>query len=202
LSVCPLMTHSGQGIVVLSPEVTYFAGPRSASHDCSQEWMSLKEGTAMKSMFALMAVVLTLCAAPAISAEFPKTGEAEYDTYYVDNTLAKIDSGAGMGAIVDTTGITRNVKGEGPFHDMSVRCLYHWSVVGETNHFNGSCVETDKDGDNVFTTFDDKNHYLMGGTGKYKGITGTVPYTFVELHEAVGGRAAFIVNHKATWEIK
>ena len=60
---------------------------------------------------------------------------------------------------------------------MSVRCLYHWSVVGETNHVNGSCVETDKDGDNVFTTFDDKNHYLMGGTGKYKGITGTVPYT-------------------------
>jgi hypothetical protein len=84
-----------------------------------------------------------------------------------------MDSGVGTGAVVDETGITRNVKGEGPFHDMSVRCLFHWSVVGETNHLNGSCVETDKDGDNVFTTFDDKNHYLMGGTGKYKGITGT-----------------------------
>jgi hypothetical protein len=156
----------------------------------------------MKSMLASMAVVLTFCAAPAAAAEFPKTGSAEYDTYYVDNTLAKIDSGAGTGGIVDSTGITRNVKGEGPFHDMSVRCLYHWSSVGETFHFNGSCVETDKDGDNVFTTFDDKNHYLMGGTGKYKSITGTVPYTVVELHEAVGGRSALIVNHKATWEIK
>ena len=128
--------------------------------------------------------------------------QAEYDTYYVDNTVAKIDSGAGTGAIVDITGITRNVKGEGPFHDMSVRCLGHQSLVGETFHFNGSCVETDKDGDNVFTTFDDKNHYLMGGTGKYKGITGTVPYTVVELHDTVGGRPANIVNHKATWEIK
>ena len=156
----------------------------------------------MKSMLASMAVVLVCCASPASSAEFPKTGSAEYDTYYVDNTLAKIDSGAGTGAIVDTTGITRNVKGEGPFDDMSVRCLYQSTSVGDTFHLNGSCVETDKDGDNVFTTFDDKNHYLMGGTGKYKGITGTVPYTFVELHEAVGGRAAFIVNHKATWEIK
>jgi hypothetical protein len=116
--------------------------------------------------------------------------------------VAKIDSGVGTGAITDFTGITRNVKGEGPFHDMSVRCLGHWSQVGETFHFNGSCVETDKDGDNVFTTFDDKNHYLMGGTGKYKGITGTVPYTVVELHETVGGRLADIVNHKATWEIK
>jgi hypothetical protein len=165
--------------------------------------MSLKEDNAMKSMLASMAVVLTFFMAPAAAAaELPKTGSAEYDTYYVDNTLAKIDSGVGTGGIVDSTGITRNVKGEGPFNDMSVRCLYHWSSVGETLHLNGSCVETDKDGDNVFTTFDDKNHYLMGGTGKYKGITGTVPYTVVELHEAVGGRSAVIVNHKATWEIK
>jgi len=142
----------------------------------------------MKSMLASTAVALTFCAAPALSAEFPKTGEAEYDTYYVDNTVAKIDGGAGTGAIIDETGITRNVKGEGPFHDMSVRCLYHWSVVGETNRQNGSCVDTDKDGDNVFITFDDKNLYYSGGTGKYKGITGTAAYTYVELHETVGGR--------------
>ena len=156
----------------------------------------------MKSLLASMTVVLAFWAAPALSAEFPKTGEAEYDTYYVGNPVAEFDSGAGTGTIIDSTGITRNVKGGGPFHDMSVRCLYHMSSVGETVHLNGSCVETDKDGDNVFTTFDDKNHYLMGGTGKYKGITGTVPYTVVGLHEAVGGRGAVIVNHKATWEIK
>src|SRR5215472_15951858 len=162
--------------------------------------MSLRVGNAMKSMLASTAVALTFCAAPALSAEFPKTGEAEYDTYYVDNTVAKIDGGAGTGAIFDETGITRNVKGEGPFHDMSVRCLYHRSTVGETVQFNGSCVETDKDGDHVFTTFDTKNHYMMGGTGKYKGITGTVSFSVVALHDTVGGRRAFLVKHKATWD--
>ena len=84
----------------------------------------------MKSMLASMAV-LTFCATPGAAAEFPKTGEAEYDMYYVDNVVAKIDSGAGTGAIVDITGITRNVKGEGPFHDMSVRCLGHQSLRGK-----------------------------------------------------------------------
>ena len=64
----------------------------------------------MKSMLVSMAVVLMFCASPASSAEFPKTGEAEYDTYYVDNVVAKIDSGVGAGAIVDETGVTRNVK--------------------------------------------------------------------------------------------
>ena len=174
----------------------------SSPVDRSQEWMSLKEGTAMKSMLASMAVVLTFWAAPAAAAEFPKTGSAEYDPYYVDNTVAKINSGAGTGVIGEETGITRNVKGEGPFHDMSVRCLYHWSVVGETNHVNGSCVHTDKDGDNVFAIFDDKTTTLIGGTGKYKGITGNAPYTIVELHDTVGGRPALVINHKATWEIK
>jgi hypothetical protein len=124
--------------------------------------MSLKEVAAMKSMLASTAVLVTFCAAPAISAEFPKTGEAEYDTFYVDNVVAKIDSEAGTGGIVEETGITRNVKGGGPFHDMSVRCLYHWSLVEGTRHSNGSCVHTDKDGDNIFATFDDKTTYLMG----------------------------------------
>ena len=131
----------------------------------------------MKSILASTAVVVTFCATPAVSAEFPKTGEAECETYYVDNVVAKFDSGAGTGGIVDETGVTRNVKREGPFHDMSVRCLYHWSLVEGTRHSNGSCVHTDKDGDNIFATFDDNTTYLMGGTGKYKGITGTVRYS-------------------------
>jgi hypothetical protein len=164
--------------------------------------MSLKEGTEMKSILASMAIILTFYAAPAVSAEFPKTGEAEYDAYCVDDPVAKIDSGVGTGTIIDETCITRNVKGEGPFHDMSVRCLRHQSLVGEAFHLNGSCVDTDKDGDNVFITFDDKNLYFMGGTGKYKGITGTAAYTYVALHDTVGGRPALVINHKAKWEIK
>jgi hypothetical protein len=85
---------------------------------------------------------------------------------------------------------------------MSVRCVGHQSVIVDALDFNGSCVETDKDGDNVFTTFDNENHYLKGGTGKYKGITGKIPYTVTPLHDTVDGLKASIVNHKATWEIK
>ena len=98
--------------------------------------------------------------------------------------------------------ITRNVKGEGPFDDMSVRGFYHRSVVGEKNYINGSLVHTDKEGDNIFAIFDDKTTTLIAGTGKYKGITGTVSYTMRELHDTIGDRKAFVVNHKAKWEIK
>src|SRR4026207_1062944 len=136
------MTQSGHDIVVLSLKLLQCT---SLAQDCQFD-RSQERSAAMKSMLASMAVVLMCCASPASSAEFPKTGSAEYDTYYVDNTLAKIDSGVGTGAIVDETGINRNVKGEGPFHDMSVRCLYHMNSVGEPLHLNGRRGETDKAG--------------------------------------------------------
>jgi len=58
----------------------------------------------MKLMPASMAVVFVFCAAPASAADFPKTGQAEYDIYYVFDTLAKIDSGSGSAAVADITG--------------------------------------------------------------------------------------------------
>ena len=80
----------------------------------------------MKSMLASMAVVLTFCAAPAAAAEFPKTGSAEYDTYYVDNTVAKIDSGAGTGASVKRLGSPGMSKEKA----RSTTCLFAASITG------------------------------------------------------------------------
>src|SRR4029453_17491344 len=108
---------------------------------------------------------MSLSSVPALAADFPKTGNAEYDTYYVFEDVAKMDSGAGNSAITHITGITRNVKGEEPFNNMSVHCLMHWTMIKDKHSNAGSCVETDKDGDNILTTFDDDNHYMMGGTG-------------------------------------
>ena len=42
----------------------------------------------MKSTLASI-VILTFCVAPAAAAEFPKTGSAEYDTYYVKTMWQK-----------------------------------------------------------------------------------------------------------------
>jgi hypothetical protein len=89
-----------------------------------------------------------------MAADFPRSGEAEYDTYYLFENLAKIEGWEPVGGIEDFTGITRNVDGEEPFHEMSVHCLMHWTMIGEQWDTDGSCVETDKDGDHVFTTFD------------------------------------------------
>ena len=87
---------------------------------------------------ALVAVASLMVSVQSTAADFPKSGEAEYDTYYVFENLVTIDGGAAIGAIDDFTGITRNIKGEVPFHDMSVHCLMHWTLVGENGTAMGA----------------------------------------------------------------
>ena len=159
----------------------------------------MKTISALRPLAAISAVALSF---HALAADFPKTGQAEFDTSAVVRNLATIDGGAGQGGVDDYTGITRNVKGDAPFNDTSVRCLEQWTSINREFKVDGSCVLTDKDGDNILTTFRSGGFTLAGGTGKYKGITGGGPITVTRLHDAAGGLISLVGHHKVTWEIK
>src|SRR6476659_6052405 len=118
-------------------------------------------------MYLLLSVSISF-PAEAGADDFPKSGEAEYVTYYVSDNLMQMESGDAKSGIANLAGITRTVNGPGPFNDMSVQCFMHWSIIGGKWNSSGSCVETDRTGDSVFTTFDDSKHYIVGGTGKYQ----------------------------------
>jgi hypothetical protein len=47
-------------------------------------------------------------------------------------------------------------------------------------------------------------HIITGGTGKYKGITGSEPFTCITMPALAGpgGYFAMDVPHNTTWEIK
>ena len=66
---------------------------------------------------------------PARAADFPKSSQAEYDTYYVIKTVAKLETDVATGGLYALTGITRNVEGEAPFNNMSIHCLSSWTVI-------------------------------------------------------------------------
>ena len=80
----------------------------------------------MKSMLASMAVVLTFCAAPAAAAEFPKTGSAEYDTYYVrmlwQKSIAEPARGPSLTEL-ESTGTSKEKA-------RSTTCLFAASITG------------------------------------------------------------------------
>ena len=108
-------------------------------------------------------------------------------------------------SIYESTGITRNDAGEAPFNDMGTRCIGMREANGNDVVNRGSCIDTDKDGDQVFSTYEANaksgRHVFVGGTGKYQGISGSADYTFQPVKVPEGARPMTIVPHKATWKL-
>ena len=151
----------------------------------------------------VLAISLVQVARAADKVQIPQQGTATYVTYYTSRSLASLDMGQlGAEAMMEMVGITRNTGGQKLFDNMSVRCLYYQETVGGKLKGGGACTETDSDGDKVFSTFDTGAHTLIGGTGKYQGISGTSPFTVSPLPSPGQGLGAIAVEHKVTWQLK
>ncbi len=158
-------------------------------------------------VFGLSLTLLVFSGSDVLSQQqqMPKQGTTTYVTYYTGRSLTSLNMGeVGSEALGEIVGITRNTDGQKFFDNMAVRCILYRQTLGGKGKANGACTETDSDGDKVFTTFDSGTmmHTLIGGTGKYKGISGTAPYTSKVLPPPGEGLTASIVDHKVTWEFK
>ena len=154
----------------------------------------------------LASVVMVLYCSAVYAEGFPKEGSAAYTTSYVNISATPMKMGDRTVTVYESAGITRNDAGDAPFNDMGTRCLGMREVTGSDVVNRGSCIDTDKDGDQVFSTFeaDSKSgkHEFVGGTGKYQGITGSADYTFQAMKVPEGARPMVLVPHKATWKIQ
>jgi len=82
-------------------------------------------------------------------------------------------------------GIIFNEKGSGPFHLGPTDCFYVLDIAGDKTKVRGYCTFGDTDGDKVWSEFDGASqaggdiggmHTITGGSGKFAGITGTIPW--------------------------
>lgn len=149
-------------------------------------------------------VILTIIssAASAQKIEIPQQGSTTYATYYLNHVRSNIDMGdQGNDSIIEGFGITRNTSGQKFFDNMSVHCVFYYGEHGGKGEAKGACTETDADGDKVFSTFVVGTHTLIGGTGKYSGITGTASFTVNSLRPPAEGTHADVVDHQVTWKI-
>ena len=124
--------------------------------------------------------------------------------------------GLGNATLLEALGTTQNLKGERMFDKMSARCTALNVASGEKKYIDGACVLADTDGDMIFSTFDTRDvdktqpemncgtHIITGGTGKYKGITGSEPFACNPLPALAGpgGYTAMTIPHNTSWEIK
>lgn len=145
------------------------------------------------------------------------SGTAPYVTHFVFRPLTSIEvQGLGSVTPLEAVGTTQNLKGEAMLDKMSARCLALNVSSGDKKYIDGACVLADKDGDQIFSTFDTRDvdktqadlicgtHVITGGTGKYDGITGREPFACNAMPAlaGTGGYTAMDIPHNTTWEIR
>jgi hypothetical protein len=171
----------------------------------------------------IIGAVTALVPGVVLGDELAKKGSTSYTTNFVFhpmafNTLKDDDRLVGRVIPLQLFGKTTNTKGEAAFDKMDVKCFAIKVETGSKSDFNGACTMEDDDHDKIFSTFDSREldksqpemdcgtHFIVGGTGKYKGITGTEPFSCIFKGAIKAGEAfgdyRVEIPHNVTWEIK
>jgi hypothetical protein len=144
-----------------------------------------------------LGIIFSAAFGPEARAQIPKEG-----TYSVTDSFSGTYKALRMGQeriqiTYEVMGVALSDTGEGPFHNMSWRCIgtLH-AVKGEYNDDNGSCVIIRPDGDQYFLTYKAAGKLggvgkgtetIVGGTGKLAGIQGSAEFTRFSLRPAAEG---------------
>ena len=167
---------------------------------------------------ALLSGVLMAFAPGIVSADpMEESGTTPYVTHFIFRPVQNLDiAGLGKVTLLEAVGTTQNMKGEKMLDKMSARCEALSVDSGPKKYIDGACVLADADGDMIFSTFDTRDvdksqpdmncgtHIITGGTGKYKGITGSEPFACNSLPALAGegGYTSMDIPHNTTWKIQ
>ena len=154
--------------------------------------------------------VVILASGAAIATDMGKKGVTPYVTHFIFRPVQNLDiSGLGTATLLEAVGTTENLKGEKMLDKMSARCMA-LSVA------SGRAAVPPIVPRAIFSTFDTRDldksqpdmncgtYIITGGTGKYKGITGSEPFACNGLPALAGdgGYTSMDIPHNTSWEIK
>jgi hypothetical protein len=165
----------------------------------------------------LSTILMSVGLSVALADPMEKKGTTPYVTHFIFRPVQSLEvPGLGTATLLEAVGTTQNMKGEKMLDKMSARCTALSVDSGPKKYIDGACVLADADGDKIFSTFDTRDvdksqpamncgtHIITGGTGKYKGITGSEPFACngMPALAGAGGYTAMDIPHNTTWEIK
>ncbi len=142
-------------------------------------------------------------AAPGPSGALPPEGATTYVAEAAGRVIDVSAVGGGeVETVVEVDGVTQNALGQSIFDNMKARCLISFTSDGAKSSAVGACRETDGDGDILFTSFNGQAGKLLGGTGKYAGMTGSAVFSLKSEPSTQPGKIAYSIRREVTWALK
>ncbi|MEN0036837.1 MAG: hypothetical protein AAGC78_07200 [Cellvibrio sp.] len=137
----------------------------------------------MKKIIVIQAIglLLTSLCVNALAEDLPKSGSFNIQSISKAYAPVKFNDDYTHNT---ATGVTFNEKGSGPLHLGKSACSISSLTRKDINKVIGFCNFEDKDGDSIFVQYSGKSNAkgefsgendIIGGTGKFKGISGNGP---------------------------
>ena len=144
---------------------------------------------------------------PALAGEpFPQSGAAKLAAYSVCRSAVNIDMGpVGSNSSAECAGIVKTRDGGKLLDNLGIRCLEDAKARPEGYAFAGACIQTDGDGDKLFMTYEGPESgdvAVLGGTGKYKDVTGKGTWSVVDAPGNTSQNFSFTLSYDVSWTTK
>jgi len=143
-------------------------------------------------------------------AEMAKEGSVTDTVYFTTTYQTLTQEKENLGLNYDARGVVSSDDKNNPFYYASAQCLGTFRVMkGEFKEL-GLCTYTRPDGDQIFVSYEATGkrgdpvkgtHTFIGGTGKFKDITGSGEFTRDSLKATAKGSGANIVKRTSSWKI-
>ena len=144
----------------------------------------------------------------AVAEELPRSGKVRLQiaqVQYASRDL-QLDHDTGSGSI-EFAGVTRNLEGQPWLDRMTQRCTgqYYRADVNPPAA-NGACLYTDLLGDRMIVAYRGTGpragvQRIIGGTGRYAGITGQGSYTTTKLRPPTVGLEFWLTDLELEYEL-
>jgi len=163
-------------------------------------------------LISVLALAVMVAFVPIANAEMAKEGSLDGTvTYAGKHKIIPLDKDRFV-IKYENFGVRVSASGGGPFHGMSTRntgVIYFENGVGKTR---GYIIYTDKDGDKVIMELNEDaaqmapkpssgTGEIIGGTGKFEGIQGTMEYTRRNMRPAADGTHQAVARGTGSWKI-
>ena len=159
----------------------------------------------MRTLCALLfpAAVIASGAAAVAAEPFPANGSAKLAAYAVCRSAVIVDMGpVGSNSAAECSGIVKTRDGSKLLDNLAIRCIEESKARPQGYAFTGTCIETDGDGDKIFMTYEGPESgeiALLGGTGKYKTISGRGTWSVADAPGNTPQLFAFTLTYDVNW---
>jgi hypothetical protein len=136
----------------------------------------------------------------------PASGAAKLAAYAVCRLAVNIDMGpVGSNSSAECIGIVKTRDGSKLLDNLAIRCEEDAKARPEGYAFTGTCIQTDNDGDKLFMIYEGPESgtiTLIGGTGKYKDVTGSGSWSVADAPGNTAQLFAFTLTYDVNWTTK